>query len=392
MASPATKKTAKQISDLIISQLEAQLNQTIPLWPKAFNRVLAKVMGLVFVVLFQYAEYIALQMFIRFASDRPVTIGGIELVPLDEWGFLIGLERGTGQRAEAVVAVTVLTQSGTIQSGTQIVNPNNGEIYLVIGDTPLDAATVYPTIRAVNYAAIATLEAGQSLSFVSAPNTVEKTVVVTTPKVTGADPESTGECLQRQLNWWAARPQGGAYADYRIWGEEVEGVANIYPFSGGTDQIPTSGPGQADIYVEASDTVDGIAPQTLLDEVYENIERTADTGLADRRNMNTFVNTASIRRITIDASVQGLIVENESDVQGLIIQALTDYMLDRENFILGLSILPRKDIISETEAAGIVGRVVASQGGVVGSVTLSTGLAQSLIEGQKAKLGTVTWL
>jgi hypothetical protein len=397
MASPATKKTAKQISDMFIAQLEAQLNQTIPLFPRAFNRVLAKTMGLVFVVLFQFAEFIALQMFVRFASDQPITIGGLSIIPLDEWGNLIGLTRGTGQRWEGTVAVTVLTQTGTLPSGTQLTNPDSGEVYITIGDIALDAATVYPTVRAINYLAIASLEIGQTISFVSAPNTVVKDVVVETVTKVGADPESTEDWRQRQLNWWAARPQGGAYADYREWGEEVEGVANIYPFSGGTDAIPTSGPGQADIYVEADATVanpDGIADAALLLAVYDNIEVEVETGLASRRNMNTWVNTASISRLTVDATVIGLggVDENETEVRELIVQALTDYMLDRENYILGLSVLPKKDVISEPEASGIVARVVASQGGTVTGVTLSiSGPVQSLSEGQKAKIGTITW-
>lgn len=395
MASPATKKAAKQISDMFIAQLEAQLNQTIPLFPRAFNRVLAKTMGLAFVILFQFAEFIALQMFIRFASDKPLTIGGVTIVPLDEWGELIGLTRGEGQRWEGTVEVSVLTLGGSLPSGTQLTNPNSGEVYITIGDTQLDAIAVYPTVRAINYLAVASLDVGQVISFVSAPNTIAKDVTVFTVDKVGADPETTEDWRQRQLNWWAARPQGGAYADYREWGEEVEGVANIYPFTGGTSGIPTSGPGQADIYVEADATLlnpDGIADAALLKAVYDNIELTAATGLADRRNMNTWVNTASIFRITVDATVLDLVVENETEVRAVVEQALSDYLRDRENYILGLSVLPRKDVISEPEASGIVARVVAAKGGTVTGVTLSiAGPIQSLSEGQKAKLGTVTW-
>ena len=44
--------TIAEISANIISQIEASINQTIPLLPKAFTRVLAKVLGAVFIILY----------------------------------------------------------------------------------------------------------------------------------------------------------------------------------------------------------------------------------------------------------------------------------------------------------------------------------------------------
>lgn len=393
MSAP-TKKTAKEISDLFIALLEAQLNQTIPLLPKAFNRVLAKALGLVFVVLFQFSEFIALQMFVGTASDQPLTIGGQTFVPLDELGRLIGLEKNTGERSEGTTAITVSTTGGTLLAGSQLLDADTGEVYLTIGDVALVAGTVSPTVRAVNYKTSATLYVGQSLSLVSAPSNVDKVTTVATVTKQGADPEDTASWRQRQLEWWAARPQGGAYADYREWGQEVEGVENIYPFSGGTPPIPTSGAGQVDIFVEASDTVDGIAPQALLDAVKANIEKEAASGLADRRPVNCYVNVASIYRLTVSAAVVGLSVPDgaDSDAQNDIDEALENYMLSRENYIDGLSLLPRKDQISETEAGGIAGRVAAAYGGTVQGVSLDMGQpVQLLVEGQKAKIGSVVY-
>jgi hypothetical protein len=373
----ADRKTAKQISDQFIAIFEAQLNQTIPLLPKAFNRVIAKGLGMVFVVLFQFADFVAAQMFVRLASDKPVTIGGIEIVPLDEWGRVIGFTRGTGQRTEGITQVTVLSQTGSIPAGAQLLDSNTQQVYISIGETLLDAPTVDLTVRGFEYSTSATLYDGQVLSFVSAPPEVEKNTVVTSVTKQGADPEDTESWRQRQLEWWAARPQGGAYADYREWGNEVDGTENIYPFSGGT--LP-------------NDTVDGIAPQALLDAVFENIEKTAATGLADRRPVNCYVNVASIYRRAFDVIISGLNVPDIESTKTQIEEGLTNYFLDRENYIDGLSLLPRRDTVSDGEIAGVAARIASANGGTIEGATLSLGApVYMLLEGQKAKAGVISF-
>lgn len=386
----ADRKTAKQISDQFIAIFEAQLNQNIPLLPKAFNRVIAKALGMIFVVLFQFGDFVAAQMFVRLASDKPVTIGGVEITPLDEWGRLIGLERGTGQRTEGTADVTVLTQSGSIPAGAQLLDTDTQQIYTTIGEVLLDAPTVEITVRGFEYSTQATLYDGQVLSFVSAPPEVEKNTVVTNVTKQGADPEDTESWRQTQLEWWASRPQGGAYADYRLWGQEVEGTENIYPFSGGT--LPNSREGEVDIYVEASDTVDGIAPVALLEAVKANIEKTASTGLADRRPVNCYVNVASITRREFPVIVIGLDVIDTTTTKDQIEEGLSNYFLDRENFIDGLSLLPKRDTVSDGEITGICARIASANGGTVESATLNLGVPVCiLVEGEKAKAGAISF-
>jgi hypothetical protein len=334
-------------------------------------------------------------MFISTASDKNFTVGGIEINPLQMWGHLIGVEKEAGERFESDFLVNTIVQGGTLLSGSQVVNPETEEVYLTVGDTALTGPQVTATIRAVNYSASANVIEGTVMSFVSAPSDVLKNGTVDTINVVGGDPETTEEFRARQLQWWSARPQGGAYADYREWGQEVADVKNIYPFSGGTTLIPTSGAGQVDIYVESKTATDGLADAALLLAVYNNIELTADSGLANRRPINAFVNTASIQRIEIDVIIAGLTSPDVPATQAKVEDAVENYLLQRENYILGLSVLPRKDIISRTELGGIVGRVVASQGGTVSTVTtLFSAVAfdvKALLEGQKSKTGTVTW-
>lgn len=79
-----TTPTTKEISDNIVAQLEATLNQTIPLLPKAFIRVLAKALAGVFILLYKYAGFMLLQLFVRTASMGSTEVNGVSVTPLLE--------------------------------------------------------------------------------------------------------------------------------------------------------------------------------------------------------------------------------------------------------------------------------------------------------------------
>ena len=105
--------TTKDISDNIIAQLEASLNQTIPLLPKSFTRVLAKAMAAVFVLLYKYGGFIFLQIFVQTASNVDTEINGKTVNPLIEWGRLIGVGDPTpATSAQLLVDINVETQTG----------------------------------------------------------------------------------------------------------------------------------------------------------------------------------------------------------------------------------------------------------------------------------------
>lgn len=67
-------KPILDISNLIVSSLESELNQTIPLLPKAFNRIIAKILSGVFIILYKKAQWMFLQWFVEFASFDEVEI------------------------------------------------------------------------------------------------------------------------------------------------------------------------------------------------------------------------------------------------------------------------------------------------------------------------------
>lgn len=393
--------TIQEISDNIVAQMSASLNQTIPLLPKSFIRVLAKTLAGVFILLYKYGGFTFLQIFVSTASTKETTINGKILTPLIEWGRLIGVgDPVAATQAELNVEVIVEVQSGTLPSGTQLTG-TNGVTYITIGGIGLDASTKEVTVRAVNDQAggngagtIGNLDAGATLSFANPLANVARDVEVLAQVVTGADAENIEVYRQRVIDRFQKRPQGGAYADYELWGEETAGIINCYPYT-------STNPGQVDVYVEAtpesSGNPDGIPTPAQLQAVLDSIELD-QAGLATRRPANALANTFAITRTGFDVRVLGLTADDLAQVKTDIELAITDYFLDREPFIVGLSIPPRKDRITKASVSGVVDDVVTAAGGTFTNAFIylegTTSLVDvySLGEGEKAKLGEVTYL
>lgn len=392
--------TIKEISDNIVSQISASLNQTIPLLPKSFIRVIAKVFAGVFILLYKYGGFMFLQIFVSTASDKETDVNGKIIVPLIEWGRLIGLgDPATATRAELIVEITVENQTGSLPSGTQLTSSINGVTYITIGSILLDAATKQVTVRAVSdqaggggTGAIGNLDAGSVLSFANPLANVARDTVVISQSVTGSDAESTDAYRQRIVDRFQKRPQGGAYADYEQWGEEPAGIVNVYPYT-------SECPGQVDVFVEAtvesSGDPDGTPTTAQLQEVLSSIELDSG-GLATRRPANALVNVYPITRTAFDVRVLGLEVDDLAAVRDSIEAALTEYFLSREPYIVGLNVPPRKDRISRSAVGGVVEDIVTANSGIFSAVTIRIDGVDtdfySLGVGEKAKLGNLTYV
>ena len=387
--------TTAEISANIIAQLEATLNQAIPLLPKSFLRVLAKTLAAVFILLYKYAGFIFLQMFVSTASINETTINGVLVSPLTLWGRLIGVgDPVAATQAELLIDITVENQVGFLKSNSQLINSENGVTYITIGDVALDADTVQATIRASSDQAggggagtIGNLEPADVVSFANPLPNVARDAVVVSQIVTGADAEATEVYRQRIVDRFQKRPQGGALADYEIWGEEVAGIINIYPYTG-------ADPGEVDVFVEAtvasSGDPDGIPTSAQLEAVLDSINLD-ENGLASRRPANALANVFAITRTGFDTVVTDLDVDNPSQVQSNIEDAIDEFFLAAEPFVDGLTIPPRKDRITRSALIGLVEDIVSAVNGTFTTVTFTpTGVGGTLelyvlAEGEKAK-------
>lgn len=395
---PPPTPTTAQVAANIIVQLEASISQTVPLLPKAFSRVLAKVFAGVYVTLYKYAGYSLLQQFVDKASMQETIVNGIALRPLVEWGRLIGVGDPLGAtQAELELAVVVLTQVGSLPGGTQLLHAPTGVVYQTIAAVPLDAATVTVTARATSDQAggdgsgtIGNLEPGAALQFASKPAAVAQNPVVTAVTVEGAEAELESIYRDRIKLRFRRRPQGGAYADYQQWGTTVEGVAAVYPYTGL--------PGEVDVYVESVEDEDGIPSGALLDAVRDAIDFDPDefptpTGLANRRPANAAINVLPIIRTAFDVEIAGFEGGDAATVLAAMETGLDEFLRARAPFIVGLSSLPRLDRVTQGAVAGVVNEIAEANGASVTSVVLRRGgvivTQYNLAHGELAKLGAV---
>jgi uncharacterized phage protein gp47/JayE len=390
--------TTQSLSDDFVAQVDASIEQTTPLLDKAFTRVLAKVQAGVDVLLYKYAAWMFLQQFVAYASMRETTILGRTFRPLVEWGRLIGAgDPLPATRAELVVLVPVLVQSGYVEAGRQLVYSPTGVVYVVTASVALTASTVLVQVRASSdqqggdgSGTVGNLQPGAVLSFANPLPNVARDVAVQSQAVTGASAESEVAYRARVVRRVQQKPQGGAYADYQVWGEEDAGILHVYPYAGA--------PGEVDVYVEAtadSSGADGVPTTAQLNAVLDLINFDV-SGLASRRPVNAAVNALPITRQAFNVLVTGLDVEDEPAAKAAIAQAVDEYLRAREPFIVGLSLLPRVDRITQASVSGLIDDVVSALGGSVATVALRQGIdsinAYTLGHGEKSKLGTVTYI
>lgn len=384
--------TTAEVNATILAQIEASISQTAPLLPKAFVRVLAKVLAGTFILVYRYSAFTFLQLFVSTASMRETVVNGRTIRPLVEWGRLIGVgDPIAATRAELVINVVVQVQMGSLAAGSQLLYSSTGVVYATVASVFLNAPVVQVRIRAVSdqqggggAGAIGNLEVGAIVSFASPLPNIAQNATVVSVAVSGANAEADETYRTRVVRRFQRKPQGGAYADYRVWGEEVAGILNIYPYTGQ--------PGQVDVYVEAtvasSGSQDGIPTGAQLTAVANAIQLTS-AGLASRRPANAAVNVAAITRKSLSVEVYDLDPDT-AETRAAINSAVDEYMRSREPFIVGLSVLPRRDRITAANIAGVVDETAMARGATISEIKLKNGanpiLAYTLGHGEKAKL------
>ncbi len=376
--------TTAQVADNIVSQLQTTFNATIPLLPKSFINVLAKVLAGVYIILYKYAGFSLLQQFVSTASFQETTVGTVKLRPLVEWGKLIGVgEPLPANNAELLIVITVTNQTGSLPVNT-LLQGSNGVTYMTLTGVTLNAATVSANVRAVQdqtnnggSGAIGNLPNGSALTFLNPQSNVLPNATVTATLVIAEDAESEQSYRSRVTNRFRKKPQGGALADWEMWCNEVSGVKNTYPSAGL--------PGEVDLYIESESGADGLADSFLLTAV--------NAHLTPLRPVSAFPNLMSITRKTFDVEIVGLTVGDVAATESQVEAALTDYFLSREPYIVGLSLNPRKDRISLTEVTAVVSDVVVANNGTFNNCIVKDGATvitlYTLANGQKAKFGVL---
>jgi uncharacterized phage protein gp47/JayE len=391
--------TTAELSTTIVSQIEGSIGESVPLLPKSFIRVLAKVLAGVVILVYRYAGFSLLQMFVATASTQETVVNGRTIIPLVEWGRLVGAgDRERATRAELNVTVTVTSQTGSLPAGTQLLHSSSGVLYTATAPVALDAATVTLRVRAASQSGggdgtgdVGNRAPGDTLTFANPLSNVARDAVVASVAEQGADAEDWEVYRARVTRRFQRRPQGGAYADYEAWSTEVAGIVAAYPYTGD--------PGEVDVYVEAtvesSGSPDGIPTSPQLAAVAASIDLD-EAGLPTRRPANAAVNVLPITRTPFDVTITGLIADDVPATQTAIVDAIGEYLRSREPYIVGLSLLPRRDRVTLASVSGVADEAASALGATFTSAVVEISSVPTpnytLGNGEKAGPGTITFV
>lgn len=364
-----------EIEQNFLSQISGKLSQTVPALAKGAINVMARVFAGVFTTQFKYSGFNLLQQFARHATYSDTTVLGRVIKPLQEHGVLYGVpDPSPGTRWQGTINVPVITQSGSIPAGTQLIRLDTGVLYQTTSETPLTSSTVTASIEANQdqlgnggFGSIGNLNVGDELEFLSPAANYRRTgIAVATVVLNGDDPETPDQYRQRIMDKKQKPPQGGAHADYYHWAKEVPGIVDVFPYA--------DLPGQVRVYVEASEassgSADGIPTNAQITAVTNAINMDS-AGQATRRPVGAGVTVVPIYRDGFSFSVAGLRGDDIGAMQQEIQDGIDEFLRSRSPYIVGLSIPPRADIISESEISGIVSQIVQARNGTVVRVTMN---------------------
>jgi hypothetical protein len=291
--------------------------------------------------------------------------------------------------------------NGTIPSGTYLTGKVNRVKYVteeVIVQTA-GAGTRTVGILAIEDSkgnkatgAAGTMAIGDIVTFATKPAFAAADATVSEVVQPGEDAETPASFRSRVVGAVQSRLKGGALGDIRTWALEVPQVSRVYPYTGMT-------PGSVDVYVEVSDQPDGIPTLAELELVETAIRyvQYGTTFLAERSPVNLLPIAKPIAKVSFGVSVAAISgVDNVDYIKLKIQDALQEHFDSREPDCPGLSIAPRKDLITTSSVIGIVQKQVTYFGGYAGDIQLLDVNGDpvdvyQLNEGEFCKFTGVTW-
>lgn len=359
--------TLVQIVDSFIANIEAQLNNSVPTNAKAFLRALANTEGAELKLLYLALGYIQQNMAPDLAQSE--SVGGM----LERYGRI-----RLGRNPYGATAGSYTVQvSGTI--GAEIngqvtflsddTSESPGNLYILDNHFTLVTGTDIITLRSLTTGTGALLKIGDSLTATSPIALVDSSVVVTGISIQPFDAETLEAYRAEILKTYRLSPQGGAATDYRLWAQDAQGVAAVYPYaaSGYTNRV--------NLYIEStiSDSTDGkgTPSPTMISNVQSVVEFNPDTTIPllqrGRRPITVIVNYLPVTIATVDITIPSFIGLT-TDIQNLISTGLTSYLSLIRPFIAAADILSDKNdtIDINAIAAAILSVIPGASFGTVG--------------------------
>jgi hypothetical protein len=373
--------TTKQLFDSIISQLESELNITIPIFGPVFLRALAAVQAAKIQLLWLSVASVQKNIFVDTAD--PEANGGT----LERFGR-VKLGREPFPATQGIYEVQVNGQVGAnIPAGTTFkANDDSsapGLLYIVDNPFTLNSNPDTLTIRALTAGLTARLQTGDRLTSTSPLLNITDEVVVTLETTTPLEAEDIESYRQATIDAFQLEPQGGAATDYRLWSQDAQGVRFVYPYA------KSGVPAEIELYVEANqvDSADGKGTPTaqILTDVESVVEfdpdNTKPLNERGRRPLGVF-NIDFLPVIPKDVEIE-VVNSNNIDIvtQSQIFDALKAEIDNVRPFVESADILDNKnDVLNKNVLIAIIQDVLSGNQSfdtinlVVDSVLITTSI------------------
>lgn len=343
--------TLKEKTDEYVASKETALGQQIPITERSYLFIESRAQASLFIAIDKKAE-LAVRENLAISATRDGLIDlGREFLSRDPY-------EARKSQINGIVSVgsgiTVPPDTGFVCSANGLTYYTDSSVTGTGGD-----ATIPMTCEVAGVAG--NVGSGEEITIQTVIVGVSDTGVTGDTLIIGTEREGTEEYRTKILD--AERGQGGGSnsADYRNWGQEVEGVTRCYPYAGRFDNegFNIGGPSSRTVFVQASTDIDsdGIAPQALLDEVRSHLITDPVTG-RDRICMgvpNDTLYVESIRRILFDVNVYGSTGSWSAAAVSSVNSALADYLSALIPTIEGLDpIYGKTNEITEVSLANVV--------------------------------------
>ncbi len=342
--------TAKEIKARIISDLETSLNQTTPLLPKAFNRVLAGALAGVILLLYQTILWTYSQIF-------PDTS---DITSLKLLGALVGVDQLPA--TFTVLTVTVAgTESAPVTTGVLFRGSNN-MVYKVTTGGVVTGGVATVQVTAQESGEIGNLPDGSILDIVSPDPLLIGTATVTATVTSGDDAESDDSYRTRVSAAYKKRKTGGSPVDYEAWGLETPNFDWISPVDSSVL------PGDVVVYGKVDNQTDGIATASQLTQLLTYLKVNPTTGLRDRHPIGPEPTPTAITRKEFDIVI--FIQDGTTAIETAITEAVTDYVENRQPFNIATT-LTRIDTIAKGGISDVANDIANPQGATVTDTNLT---------------------
>lgn len=391
-------KTITQIETLIIDGLETKLNTKFRLLPKAFVRILAKVLAGVYITLYKQQGWMFLQLFVDYATFDSVYVLGRVIRPLVEWGRLIGVgdPRDPLPWKGSVTVKTVAVKT-YLYAGIQLKSSITGQIYITAETKLLVNPEEKIKIQCTVSGTVGNIDVNSELQFVNPFANVETKAVTSEVEAKGEDVESEKTYRHRVKQRWQVQVQGGALADYRNWASEVEGVYNTYIYSDTKSAAGVLIYVAADPNITSSRQVPGsvlikVGEACTYDPVTKHPSRKPIGAVLDPAFNGTYSNVKNVTVINFDVYVEDFAGGDVEDFKKQVRSNLDLYFYQKEPFIKGLSFDDTgSDLIRVNNLISVVDDITSSMKATFSTVSLKKDgnfiKEYKLVSGEVANLG-----